>query len=60
MSDREIEIQVKVEKIRPLLDFLKKHGQFVAEQHQIDEYFSPIHRDFICRAPGSGVVKTKK
>ncbi len=43
----EIEIQVNVEKIKPLIHFLKTNGNFDAEKHQIDEYFSPAHRDFL-------------
>jgi len=43
----EIEIQVNVEKIKPLINFLKTNGNFEAEKHQIDEYFSPAHRDFL-------------
>lgn len=46
-TDIEIEIQVKVENVKPLQEFLEKNGQFVSEKHQIDEYFSPSHRDFV-------------
>jgi adenylate cyclase class 2 len=47
MKDIEIEIQVKVEKIKPLLEFLKKQGQFKSKLHQIDNYFIPAHRNFL-------------
>lgn len=50
-KDIEIEIQVNVEKIEPLLDFLEKNGRFVAEKHQVDEYFTPVHRDFLAVRP---------
>ncbi len=48
---KEIEIQVQVENVRPLLDALEKKGQFKGEKHQIDEYFSPAHRDFTAVRP---------
>lgn len=50
-KDIEIEIQVQVEKIEPLLDFLAKSGQFVEEKRQVDEYFTPQHRDFLAVRP---------
>jgi len=43
----EIEIQVNIENSKPLLEFLEKNAVFQKENHQIDEYFSPIHRNFI-------------
>lgn len=51
MKDIEIEIQVSVERIRPLLIFLKKNADFKYKDHQIDEYFSPFHRNFIGKRP---------
>lgn len=51
MSNIEIEIQVRVEKIKPLLDFLKKNGRFVGESHQVDEYFNAPHKDFVKPRP---------
>jgi len=47
MKDIEIEIQVNIEKSKPLLVFLKKNADFKYKNHQIDEYFSPSHRNFI-------------
>lgn len=49
--DLEIEIQVQVEKIKALLDFLAKKGKFVGEVHQVDQYFTPAHRNFIAKRP---------
>lgn len=43
----EIEIQVNIENPKPLIEFLKKNGDFQSEKHQVDEYFSPAHRDFL-------------
>ncbi|TRZ64735.1 MAG: class IV adenylate cyclase [Spirochaetia bacterium] len=43
----EIEIQVNVENPKPLIEFLEKSGNFQSEKHQVDEYFSPAHRDFL-------------
>lgn len=47
MTDKEIEIQVQVDNIGPLLEFLKANGKFQAKHHQIDEYFTPSHRNFL-------------
>ena len=47
MDDVEIEITVQIENSKPLLDFLEKEAEFKKEKHQIDEYFSPAHRNFI-------------
>jgi predicted adenylyl cyclase CyaB len=43
----EIEIHVRIEKAAALMAFLKKEGQFQSEKQQIDEYFTPAHRDFL-------------
>ncbi len=47
MNNIEIEIQVNIENSKPLIEFLGKKGQFKAEKRQMDEYFSPAHRNFI-------------
>lgn len=47
MKDIEIEIQVRIENNGVLLEFLHKNGEFKSEKRQIDEYFSPAHRNFI-------------
>jgi adenylate cyclase class 2 len=46
-GSKEIEIQVQVERSKKLLSFLKKEAKFIGEKHQVDKYFSPIHRNFI-------------
>ena len=51
MENIEIEIQVKIEDSQPLVEFLSKNGKFKYENHQIDEYFSPVHRDFTAVRP---------
>ncbi len=51
MKDTEIEIKVKVENSKPLLVFLKKNAEFLFEQQQIDDYYSPAHRDFLAIKP---------
>lgn len=51
MDNVEIEIQVNIENNKPLIDFLKKNADFKKETHQIDEYFSPAHRNFISVRP---------
>jgi len=47
----EIEIKVTIEKLAVLKAFLEEHGTFKAEKHQIDEYFSPKHEDFMSTRP---------
>ncbi len=46
MTDVEIEIQVIIENSKLLLAFLEKNADFKSERYQIDEYFSPAHRNF--------------
>ncbi len=46
MDNIEIEIQVNIENSKLLIDFLEKNANFKKENHQIDEYFSPTHRNF--------------
>ena len=50
-EDIEIEIKVNIEHIETLLEFLSKSGRFVSEKRQIDEYFTPPHRDFLAVRP---------
>ena len=50
-KETEIELQAKLEHSKPLLDFLGKEAQFESENHQIDEYFTPAHRDFLSPRP---------
>ncbi|MBU1132104.1 class IV adenylate cyclase [Patescibacteria group bacterium] len=47
----EIEIQVNIENPDALLLFLKDNAVFRGEKRQIDEYFTPPHRDFIEARP---------
>lgn len=47
MKNIEIEITVNIEKSKPLTDFLEKNAEFKKEKHQVDEYFSPAHCNFI-------------
>ena len=51
MTDVEIEIQVSIENNKPLINFLEKNADFKKESHQIDEYFSPTHRNFVEARP---------
>lgn len=46
-NDTEIEIKVKVENVESLISFLKNNGKFIKEERQVDEYFSPAHRNFL-------------
>ncbi len=51
MKETEIELQAKVERTEPLTAFLKEKGAFQYETRQIDEYFTPAHRDFLAVRP---------
>lgn len=48
---KEIEIQVHIEKVKPLLAMLSEEGNFVYENRQIDEYFTPPDHDFTAVRP---------
>lgn len=47
----EIEIHVNIEKGRALMEFLKEKGVFKYKIRQLDEYFTPAHRDFLSKRP---------
>lgn len=51
MKDTEIEIQVNIEKNESLINFLKKNATFKGKVHQVDDYFTPPHRDFLKPRP---------
>jgi len=46
MKNIEVEIQVNVENIKPLLKFVKEKAKFISEEREIDQYFTPAHRNF--------------
>lgn len=52
-KDTEIEIQVQVEKIAPLLQFLAKKAKLIGKVRQIDQYFTPFHRNFLAVRPAA-------
>ena len=51
MKEIEIELQAKIEYVEPLLLFLDKEGKFQFEKRQVDQYFTPAHRDFLSKNP---------
>lgn len=51
MKNIEIEIQVQVEKIKPLLLFLASKGSNLKTNRQIDTYYTPSHIDFTLKRP---------
>lgn len=51
MKDVEIELQVRVENVKPLLELLQSEGKYIGAYHQLDEYFTPAHRDFAAKKP---------
>lgn len=51
MKDIEIEVQVRVEKTETLKSFLEQSAQFISENQQIDQYFTPAHKDFTSVKP---------
>ncbi len=50
-GDIEIEIKVMVENAKPIIDFLEKNGDYKGEARQIDEYFTPAHKDYLSTFP---------
>ncbi len=60
MSDTEIEIQVKVDNTKNLVRFLNKNARFIREENQIDEYFTPPHRDFTKVRPVNEWLRLRK
>jgi len=50
-KDIEIEVQVQIEKLKPLKEFLEKEAKFDSSMRQLDEYFTPIHRNFLDKRP---------
>jgi adenylate cyclase class 2 len=51
MSNIEIEIQVQVENIEPLLSFLQEHGTKGLENRQIDTYYTPANKHYTAENP---------
>ncbi len=51
MKDVEIEIQVRISEPAHLQKFLQDKAEFVSEDYQKDEYFTPAHRDFASVKP---------
>lgn len=51
MKNIEVEIQVNVENIEPLKEFLAKQAKFVSEKREIDQYYTPLHRNFTSKLP---------
>ncbi len=45
-NNREIEIQVEVEHIESLCTFLKNYAEKTGETAQLDEYYTPAHKDY--------------
>ncbi len=60
MKDIEIEIQVEIEKVNPLLKFLKDKASFQEENLQIDKYYTPVHRDFLKKRPVDEWLRLRK
>lgn len=50
-GNKEVEIKVKVENAASLLAFLGKNAEFKSEERQVDEYFTPAHRNFLAERP---------
>ena len=60
MKDTEIEIQVKVSRTSQLIQFLKKNAELVGEFRQIDEYYTPKHKNFSKRRPIKEWLRLRK
>lgn len=50
-NNKEIEIQMRVENVSALMDFLQAKAEFKAEKKEVDEYYTPAHRDFLAIRP---------
>lgn len=50
-GDKEIEIQVQIENTKRLSNFLKEKARFTNEEHQVDKYFCPAHKNFLKNRP---------
>jgi len=50
-KNKEIEIQVQIQRSNKLISFLEKQAKFLGKKHQIDTYFTPSHRDFTSVRP---------
>jgi len=48
---KEIEIQVRLKTVNPLIKILNVEGLFQYEKRQVDEYYTPPHRDFTSVRP---------
>jgi len=48
---KEIEIQVRIKSANPLLKILDTDASWQYEKQQIDEYYTPPHRDFVSLRP---------
>lgn len=51
MKNTEIEIKVRVENTALLVEYLDERAKFKGQQQQVDEYFTPAHRDFTSARP---------
>ena len=60
MKNIEVEIQVNVENIKPLLQFLKKKAKFLSQEREIDQYYSPTHRNFTAKNPVSEWLRLRE
>jgi len=47
MKDIEIEIQARIQNSEKLQKFLEEKAELVSENQQIDEYFTPAHKNFV-------------
>jgi adenylate cyclase, class 2 len=60
MSDIEIEIQVKVEGVSNLINYLNDKAKFIGNMYQKDEYFIPQHRNFVDKRPVEEWLRLRK
>lgn len=60
MEDIEIEIKVTLENSKPLHEFLKKNATFEYKSVQVDEYFTPAHRNFLKGNPMREWLRLRK
>lgn len=47
----EVEIKVKIENFKEIKARLAKRGKIIKSIKQVDEYYTPVHRDFFAQRP---------
>lgn len=60
MNNKEIEIQVRISNVGKLEAFLNENAKPSGEKYQKDEYYSPVHRNFLDKKPVSEWLRLRE